>query len=82
MQCVVFRYSILQYILNQPYMFRSLMGSSSGIRIRVTFHKTELAVYVHIKRYKKTISYDVGDFVMDPWYTVYWRCLRMCGWMR
>jgi hypothetical protein len=31
--CIVFRYSILQYLVNQSRMFRSLMGSSSGIRI-------------------------------------------------
>jgi 3',5'-cyclic AMP phosphodiesterase CpdA len=49
------------------------MGSSTGIRIKVTFYRTELAMHIHIDRYKNMISYDVGDFVMDPWYTVHWR---------
>jgi hypothetical protein len=45
MHCMVFRYSILRYLVNQSNLFRSLMGSSSGIHIKVTFHKTELAMY-------------------------------------
>jgi hypothetical protein len=32
--------------------------------------------------YKMTIRYDVGDFVVDPWYTMFRKSLRMCGWMR
>jgi hypothetical protein len=48
MHCIFFIYFILQYLANQCYMFRFLMGSSSGIRIKVTFHKTELTMYIHI----------------------------------
>jgi hypothetical protein len=67
MRCIVFTYSILQHLVNQAIMFRLLMGSSSGIHIKVPFHKTEHVIYIKI--YKNTKSYNVGDFVMDPWYT-------------
>jgi hypothetical protein len=36
---VTARCSVPQHLVNQPNMFRSLMGSSSGIRITVRFHK-------------------------------------------
>jgi hypothetical protein len=35
MQCIVLRYSILQILAHESNMFRSLMGSSSVIRIKV-----------------------------------------------
>jgi hypothetical protein len=59
-------------------MFRSLVASSSGIRIEIKFHTTELAMYKSCilkcyKTCKKTIGLDAGDIVVDPWYTVYWR---------
>jgi hypothetical protein len=59
-------------------MFRSLMELSSGIRIEIKFHTTQLAMYIsHIlesyKTCKKTISLDAGDIVADPRYIVYWR---------
>ena len=47
MHCTVPRYFILQYHIEQSYMFRSLMGSSSGNHIKVTLHKAELASHVH-----------------------------------
>jgi hypothetical protein len=40
----------LQYFVNLSHMFRSLMGSPSGIRIKVSFHKTKLAMYIHSKK--------------------------------
>jgi hypothetical protein len=47
-------------------MFLSLMGSSSGILIKVSFHKNRTNnVYTCQKRYKiykKRIFSDVGDF--------------------
>jgi hypothetical protein len=43
------RYFILQYHIEHCYMFRSLMGSSSGNHIKVTQYKTELAIHVHNK---------------------------------
>jgi hypothetical protein len=41
---------ILQYLVDQSYTFRSLIGSLSGIHIKVVLHKTELAVHVHIEK--------------------------------
>jgi hypothetical protein len=59
--CIVPRYSVSQYHVEHCYMFRSLMGSSSGIHTKAIVHKTEQALYSvyllkDIKRYKKTIS--------------------------
>jgi hypothetical protein len=39
MHCIVHRYIILQYHVQHCYMFRSLMGSSSGSQIKATPHK-------------------------------------------
>jgi hypothetical protein len=64
-----FRHSLLQHIVNQSNKFRPLMGLSSGIRMQVKFHETEQAMYYIVKTHKKckkTIRYDVGDFVTDP----------------
>ena len=50
------RYFILQYHVKHCYMFRALIGSSSGNRDIVTLQKTELAIHVHKKYVKKTNS--------------------------
>jgi hypothetical protein len=42
------RYFISQYHVEHCYMFRSLMGLSSGNYIKVTFHKTEFGLSVVI----------------------------------
>jgi hypothetical protein len=42
MHSVVSRYFMLQYLVDQSYMFRSHMGSSSRIHIKVIFHKTKI----------------------------------------
>jgi hypothetical protein len=36
-------------------MFRSLLGSSSGIHIKVTHHKPQIAMHVHYKKDVKSI---------------------------
>jgi hypothetical protein len=41
---------LLQYHVERCYMFRSLMGSSSGNHIKVTLYKTELSINVHNRR--------------------------------
>jgi hypothetical protein len=38
---------ILQYHVEHSYLFRSLMRSSSENHIKVTLHKTELAIHAH-----------------------------------
>jgi hypothetical protein len=50
MHYIVPRYFVLQYHVEQCYMFQSLMGSSSGNHIKVTFHKSELVIHVHNKK--------------------------------
>jgi hypothetical protein len=40
----------VSYLLDHSYMFRSLMGSSSGIHINVILHKTELAIQTRNKK--------------------------------
>ena len=45
-------------------MFQSFMGSSSEIHIKAAFHKTELAIHVHIKKIK-SISLEVGGLLCN-----------------
>jgi hypothetical protein len=63
MHSVVSKYSICR--ASQSHLFRSLIASQSGIHIKVAFHKTELAVHIHTKRYKK------GDQLGYRRYTVW-----------
>jgi hypothetical protein len=42
MLCIVPKHFMLKYHVEHCYMFRSLMRSSSGNHIKVTFHKTEV----------------------------------------
>jgi hypothetical protein len=53
MHYIIPRYFVLQYLVEHCYMFRYVMGSSSGIHIKVTLHKTELAMHVHNRKMKK-----------------------------
>ena len=55
MHSVVFTYSILQYLVDQSNLFRSLMGLSSGIRIKLTFHKTEQAITIYTHQLDATL---------------------------
>ena len=72
--CIVSRHSILQYLVDQSYMFRSLMGSSSGIRIKVILHKTELPIHIHIKNIQKVNQLRCRRLLCNgSWYTVFWR---------
>lgn len=43
-------YSTLQYLCNQCYVFRSLIGSSPGIYIKVAFHKSQVEMHIHVRR--------------------------------
>ena len=80
MHYIVPIYFILQYHIEHCYMFRSLMGSSSGNLIKVTFHKTELAIYAHRKRSRKVNQFKCRCLLHDgSWCKVVWRqpaCLR------
>jgi hypothetical protein len=47
-------------------MLRSILGSSSGIRVKVRIAQTELTIYVHVKECVKDYQLTVGYFVLDP----------------
>jgi hypothetical protein len=59
---------IIQYHVEHCYMFRSFMGSLSGIDIKVILHKTELAIHIHItKIYKNSELLLVKRLVTGKW---------------
>jgi hypothetical protein len=63
-------------------MFRSLLGSSSGIRIKLRTAQTKPKNILTYQKYIKSIKDDqltVGNFVVDPW-SIYCR-LFVYVWM-
>jgi hypothetical protein len=61
MHFIIFRYSVFQYLVNQSNVLRSFMGALWGTRNKVTFHKTERAMYrlihPHIPRHLQHLLY-------------------------
>ena len=53
MHCIVPSYFILQYLVDQSYVFRSVMGSSSGIHTKVNISQNWISKSIQtLKRYK------------------------------
>jgi hypothetical protein len=70
------RYCVSQYHVEQSYIFRSVMGSSSGNQIKVTLHKTELAMHAHNKICEKVNQLKCRRLLHNGhWYTGFWRQL-------
>jgi hypothetical protein len=67
--------------VNQSNMFRSLMGSSSRIRIKVSLHKTELTIMYILKNIKfiKDDQLNCRRF-RSVCYVLEIVCLRADGW--
>jgi hypothetical protein len=73
MHYIISRYFVLQYHVEHCYMFRSLMGSSSGNYIKVTLHKIELTI--HVKRCQKVKQLNCERLL----YRVFHKYLRDFG---
>jgi hypothetical protein len=67
MQYIFSRHFILQHPVGHSYMFRPPMRSSSGNHIKVTLHKTKLAIHVQNKKIIIIIIIIYYNWVFTRW---------------